>query len=113
MLPPAAKGSCSVWTTHTRNHHYLANQPRSLLLGNTESLSSSAGRLGTLSADLDAPVVAETSVEAHLLHPFKILTESGVTDIGDELGERSILDATLSVKEPLGDAVVQRLGEDV
>ena len=52
-------------------------------------------------------------MEAHLLHPFKILTESGVTDIGDELGERSILDATLSVKEPLGDAVVQRLGEDV
>ena len=52
-------------------------------------------------------------MEAHLLHAFEILTETGVANIGDELGERSILDATLSVKEPLGDAVVERLGEDV
>jgi hypothetical protein len=84
-----------------------------LFLGDSEGLSSSAGRLGALSSDLDAPPMTETSVEAHFLHTFKILTESGITDVGNELRVGSVLDTSLSVKEPLGDTVVQRLGEDV
>ena len=43
-----------------------------LLLGNSESLTGSSGRLGALSSDLDAPPVTETSVESHLLHALEI-----------------------------------------
>jgi len=84
-----------------------------LLLGNSESLTGSAGGLGALSSDLDAPPVTETSVESHLLHALEIFTESGSTIVGNELGVSSVLDASLSVKEPLGDTVVEGLGEDI
>ena len=40
----------------------------SLLLGNSESRSFSAGGLGVLTLDLETEVVAETSVLADLLH---------------------------------------------
>ena len=78
----------------------------SLLLGDTESLSGTASGLGALSANLDAEVVTETSVLAGLLHALEILTETGVDDVGNELGVGTITDATLSVEEPLGDSVL-------
>lgn len=84
-----------------------------LLLGDSEGLSGSARRLGALSSNLDAPPVTETSVEAHFLHSFEIFSESGITDVGNELRVGSVLNASLSVKEPLGDTVVEGLGEDI
>lgn len=84
-----------------------------LLLGNSESLTGSSGRLGALSSDLDAPPVTETSVESHLLHSLEIFSESGGSIVGNKLGVGSVLDASLSVKEPLGDSVVEGLGDDI
>ena len=52
-------------------------------------------------------------MESHLLHALEIFTESGGTIVGNELGVSSVLDASLSVKEPLGDTVVEGLGEDI
>jgi hypothetical protein len=50
--------------------------------------------------------MTETSVLACLLHALEILTESGVNHVGNELGVGTILNASLSVEEPLGDAVI-------
>ena len=85
----------------------------SLLLGNSEGLAGSAGRLGVLALDLEAEVVAETSVLADLLHALKIFSESGINHVGDQLAPSAVSDAALSVQEPLGDAVLGGLGEDV
>jgi hypothetical protein len=57
--------------------------------------------------------VAKTSVESHLLHALKILTESGINVVADELRPGSVLNAALPVEEPFRDAVVERLCEDV
>ena len=53
----------------------------SLLLGDTESLASSASRLGFLTSDLEAEVVAETSVLANLLHTLQVFSEFGVNHV--------------------------------
>ena len=58
-----------------------------------------------MTSDLDAEVVTETSVLAGLLHSLKIFTETGVDHVGNELGVGAVLEASLSVEEPLGDAV--------
>jgi hypothetical protein len=50
--------------------------------------------------------VTETSVLTCLLHALEILTESCVDHVGNKLGVGTVLDASLSVEEPLGDAVV-------
>ena len=41
-----------------------------------------------------------------LLHALKIFSKSGVNHVGDELGPGAVLDASLSVEEPLGDTVL-------
>ena len=86
---------------------------RSLLPGNTESLSGSAGGLGALTLDLQAPEVTETSMVADLLHALEIFSESGINNVRVNLAVASVLDASLSVQEPLGDSVLGGLGEDV
>ena len=79
---------------------------RSLLPGNTEGLTGSASGLGSLTLDLEAPEVTKTSMLADLLHALKIFSESGVDDVGVNLRIGTVFDASLSVKEPLGDAVI-------
>ncbi len=59
-----------------------------------------------MTADLDAEVVTETSVLAGLLHSLEILTETGINHVGNQLGVGAILDALLSIEEPLGNTVV-------
>ena len=66
-----------------------------------------------MTADLDAQVVTETSVLASLLHALEILTETGVDHVGDELGVGTILEAALSVEEPVWDAVLSWLGDNI
>jgi hypothetical protein len=84
-----------------------------LLLGNTECLSSSSGRLGTLTSDLDAPVMTETSVVSHLLHALKIFSESGSNHVGNELTPCTVLNTSLSVEEPFWDTIFKWFGQDV
>ena len=43
---------------------------------------------------------------ADLLHALKIFSESSVNDVGVNLRIGTVFDASLSVKEPLGDAVI-------
>jgi len=81
-------------------------ETRSLLLGDSEGLSSSTSGFGSLTSDFDVPVMTETSMLADLLHALKIFSESGVNDVGNQLSVGSILDATLSVQEPLWNAVI-------
>lgn len=85
----------------------------SLLSGNTEGLSASSGRLGSLSSNLNAPVVSETSMVLGLSHSLKILSETGIEVVGDKLGPGSILWILLSVQEPLWDVVLSWSGDDV
>ena len=56
-------------------------QTRSLLPGDTESLSGSAGGLGSLTSDLDAPEVTQTSVLAHLFHALQVLSEFSINHV--------------------------------
>ncbi len=79
---------------------------RSLLFGDTEGLASTAGGLGLLTTNLYAEVVTETSVLAGLLHALQIFSESGVDHVGNQLTVGAILNATLSVEEPLGNTVL-------
>lgn len=79
---------------------------RSLLSGDTEGAAGSAGRLGLLTADLEAPEVSQTSVGSDLLQSFQIFSELGVDSVGDELRPVALADVSLSVQEPLGDVVV-------
>jgi hypothetical protein len=79
---------------------------RSLLSGDTESAAGSAGGLGLLTSDLEAPEVSQTSVSSDLLQSFQIFSELGVDTVGDELRPGALADISLSVKEPLGDVVV-------
>jgi len=43
---------------------------------------------------------------ADLLHTLKILSESGIDDVGVDLGVGSVLNAPLSVQEPFWDSIV-------
>ena len=66
-----------------------------------------------LTLDLEAEVVAETSVLADLLHALQVFSESGVDHVGDQLAPGAVSDASLSVQKPLWNAVFDGLGEDV
>lgn len=101
------------WRPWEGEHSTKGERSCSLLSGNTESSASSAGRLGLLTSDLEAPEVSQTSVGFDLLQSFQVLSELGVNTVGDELRPVSFADISLSVKEPLGDVVVGGLGEDV
>ena len=95
--------------------------PFILLLGrDTHRLAEAARGLGVLSTHLQVPVVAETTVgtrneqEAeplpHLLQAVQILTEISLEVVGHDLLELASLHVLLSVQEPLGDVVLQRVG---
>ena len=52
-------------------------------------------------------------MKSHLLHSLEIFSESGGGHVGNELRVGSVLNASLSVEEPLGDSVVEWLGDDI
>ena len=85
----------------------------SLLSGNTESLSASTGRLGSLSSNLDTPVVSETSMVLGLSHSLEILSETGIQVVGDKLSPGTVLWVLLSVQEPFWDVVLSWSGDDI
>ena len=86
---------------------------RSLLSGNTEGLSASTGRLGSLSSNLDTPVVSKTSVILGLSHSLEIFSETSVQGVGDKLTPGSVLWILLSVQKPLWDVVLGWSSDDV
>jgi len=52
-----------------------------LLLGDTDGATPPAGGLGVLTADADAPVVAETTVGADLLEALQVLAQLVVQEV--------------------------------
>ena len=60
-----------------------------------------------------SPEVSETSVLLGLSHSLEILTHDGIDLIGNELGEGAISRVSLSIKEPLGNVVVSRPGNNI
>ena len=80
-----------------------------LLLGNTDSLTTTASSLGVLTTNLDTPVVAETTVSADLLQTLKILTELVIESVGQNLRVLTVTVVLLSVQEPVGDLVLARV----
>ena len=77
------------------------NNLTTLLLGHTDGTAATTGRLGVLSADAEAPVVAETTVGTDLLQALKIITELGVDTVGEDLGVLAVDNVALTVEEPL------------
>lgn len=78
----------------------------SLLSLHTESLSASAGRLGSLTSNSDAPEMSKTSVILGLSQSLEILSEHGIQVVGNELGVRAVSWVLLSIQEPLWDVVL-------
>jgi hypothetical protein len=72
-----------------------------LLLGHTDGPAAATGRLGVLTTDTKAPVVAETAVGADLLQALQVITELGVDVVGQDLRVLAVDDITLPVEEPL------------
>jgi len=93
---------------HALGHlrHLKEKGGRSLLSGDSECAAGSAGGLGLLTSDLEAPEVSQTSVSSDLLQSFQIFSELGVDSVRDELRPGALADISLSVKEPLGNVVV-------
>ena len=85
----------------------------SLLLGDSHDGTSSAGTLGVLASDLQAPEVAETGVAPDLLHPLHVFSHLGVVVVGNHLEGVAVLEVPLSVQEPLGHSVAEGVLHDV
>jgi hypothetical protein len=58
-----------------------------------------------LTADTEAPVVAETTVGADLLQALEVVTELAVDAVGEHLAVLAVDDIALPVEEPAGDLV--------
>lgn len=84
-----------------------------LLLGHTDGPASPASRLGVLTTDTQAPVVAETPVGPDFLQALEIITELRVDTVGQELRVLAVDDIALPVEEPGGDLVLSGVLEDV
>ena len=84
-----------------------------LLSGNTECLSASTGRLSSLTSDSESPVMSETSMLLAFSHSFKILSESGIHLIGNQLRVQSTSWVLLSIEEPSWDIVFSWSGQNV
>jgi len=86
--------------------------PLTLLLGDTDGPSPSAGGLGVLTTDTETPVVSETSVRADLLQSLEVVTELGVDTVGEDLEVLAVDNVALSVEEPGWDLVLHWVLDD-
>ena len=82
------------------------NRLSSLLLGHTDSTTSTTGCLRVLSTNTESPVVTKTTMSADLLQAFQIVTELGVNTVGKNLAVFAIDDITLTIEEPGWDLVL-------
>lgn len=62
-----------------------------LLLGHTNSTSSTASGLGMLTSGPEAPVVSETPVKSDFLHPLHILSHLVVQTVSNDLQQEVAL----------------------
>lgn len=78
------------------------NRPRNLnsYLGHHHQPAATARGLGVLAADLEVPVVTETTMVAAALHALEVVAESDVQRIGGHVGGLAILEILATVQEP-------------
>lgn len=84
----------------------------SLLLGHSNSSSSSSSCLGMLSSYSKTPVMSQSSVCFDLLESLKILSKLVVKSIRSNLRKLAILDVSLSIQEPVGYLKLSRIIDD-
>jgi len=65
-----------------------------------------------LATDTEAPVVTQTTVGADLLQTLQIVTQLGVQVGGGQLPVLAVNDVLLPVEEPVGNLVLQGVGDD-
>jgi hypothetical protein len=75
-------------------------------------LASPSRGLGVLSAHSEVPVVPQSSVQPHLLHPLEVVPELGVELVADGLRVLAVLVVLLVVEEPLRDGELQGRRDD-
>jgi hypothetical protein len=99
---------------HSIQPMYPHSRTRSttLLLGNTNSPTTSSSRLRVLSTNAEAPVVTETTMSTDLLQTLEIVTELGVDTVGENLGVLAIDDIALTIEEPGRDFILSRVLDD-
>lgn len=83
-----------------------------LLLADTHGTTAATSRLGVLATHAQAPGVAQTTMHADLLHALQVLAELVVQAVGKQLRVRAVDDVLLTIQEPLGNAVLQRVLHD-
>lgn len=80
--------------------------------GHAKDLSATAGGLGVLATDTDAPVVADTSVGADLLQSLDIFTHLADKAVDHDLGGLAGDAILLSIDEPAGHLELAGVGDD-
>merc|ERR1719198_563178 len=74
--------------------------------------SATAGGLGVLTTNLEAPEVTETTMVTASFHAFQILTELLIEDIGVSVHGLTVLPVTLSVQHVGRDLKLQWVSQD-
>ena len=85
---------------------------RLLLLGHTDSSSTTTSGLGVLATHSQAPVVTETTVGTDLLQALQVLTQLRVQGGRGQLQVLAVDDVLLPVEEPIGDLVLAGVADD-
>lgn len=67
---------------------------------------------GVLSADLQTPMVTETTVRSDSLKTGEIVTKSLIEVVGNSLGVGSITVILLSIEKPLWNSELERIGDN-
>merc|ERR1719217_1323006 len=71
-----------------------------------------ASSLRVLTADPDAPIVTETTMETATLHTFHVLTKNLVEEVGILLAGLAVLDIALTIEHPSWDLELQWIADD-
>lgn len=82
------------------------------LLGDTDGATTTTSRLGVLTTDTEAPVVTQTTVRDDLLQTLQIITQFRLQIGGGELRVLAVNDVLLSIQEPIGYFILQRVRDD-
>merc|ERR1719428_1369343 len=71
--------------------------------------STASSSLRVLTTDTNAPVVAETSVQPHLLHSLNVFTQALVKEISILVAGLAIFDIPLTIQHVRWDLELQRI----
>merc|ERR1719311_1077007 len=76
------------------------------------SSTMTACGLGVLPAHTNAPVMAKTTMQAHLLHPLDVFTQALIQEICVLVGGLAILDVALAIEHVGWDLELKWISDD-